>query len=120
MAPTVAALVRARADDPGVALRFEDDEWSWPEFAAVCAQRAALLLAERRDGPLHVGVLAENVPEFAFWLGAAALAGATVVGINPTRRGAELARDITHTDCQVLVVEPGHRALVDGLDLGPT
>ena len=39
----------------------------------------------RRDGPFHVGVLLENVPEFVFWLGGAALAGATVVGINPTR-----------------------------------
>ena len=40
------------------------------------------------------------------WLGAAALAGATVVGINPTRRGAELARDITYTECQLIVTEP--------------
>ena len=35
------------------------------------------------------------------WLGAAALIDAVIVGINPTRRGAELARDITHTDCQL-------------------
>ena len=40
-----------------------------------------------------------------FWLGAAALAGATVVGINPTRRGDELARDIRFTDCQLLVTD---------------
>ncbi|HMQ27314.1 MAG TPA: AMP-binding protein, partial [Acidimicrobiales bacterium] len=45
-------------------------------------------------------------------------AGATVVGINPTRRGAELARDITHTECQVLVVDPSYRELLDSLDLG--
>ena len=60
-----------------------------------CAQRAAFLLAHKpADAPFHVGVLLDNVPEFWFALGAAALSGATLVGINPTRRGAELARDI--------------------------
>ena len=43
-----------------------------------------------RPGPFHVGVLLENTPEFLFWLGGAAMTGATVVGINPTRRGKEL------------------------------
>ena len=34
------------------------------------------MLAERRDDrPLHVGVLLENVPEYWFWLAAAALSG---------------------------------------------
>src|SRR5207302_1485863 len=55
--------------------------------------------------------------EFPMWLGAAALVGATIVGINPTRRGAELERDITHTECQLIVTEPVHRPLLDGLDL---
>ena len=39
-----------------------------------------------------------------------------VVGINPTRRGTELARDITHTECQLLVTETQHAPLLDGLD----
>ena len=125
---TIDGFLRAHATDPGVALRFEDESWTWPETTAAAAQRAALLLAERRPGPsgppereaapLHVGVLADNVPEYVHWLSAAALAGATVVGINPTRRGAELARDITHTDCQVLIVDPTYADLLDGLDLG--
>jgi fatty-acyl-CoA synthase len=110
--------IAARADDDHPALRFEDRTWSYRELVAACAQRAAFLLATRRDGPLHVGVLLENVPEFPFWLGAAALAGGAVVGINPTRRGAELARDIRHTDCQLIVTEPCHRPLLDGHDLG--
>jgi fatty-acyl-CoA synthase len=110
--------VVARADDDHTALRFEDRAWTYREWVALCAQRAAFLLATRRDGPLHVGVLLENVPEFSFWLGAAALAGAAVVGINPTRRGAELARDVRHTDCQLIVTEPCHAPLLDGLDLG--
>lgn len=115
---TVDAFLRAHAGDAGVALRFEDEAWTWPEATTAAAQRAALLLAERRPGPLHIGLLADNVPEYIHWLSAAALAGATVVGINPTRRGAELARDITHTDCQVLIVDPAYADLLDGLDLG--
>src|SRR5262245_27014805 len=110
--------VVARADDDHTALRFEDRAGSYREWVALCAQRAAFLLATRREGPLHVGVLLENVPEFSFWLGAAALAGGVVVGINPTRRGAELARDVRHSDCQLIVTEPRHAPLLDGLDLG--
>ena len=51
-------------------------------------------------------------------VGAAALSGATIVGINPTRRGEGLARDITHTECQLIVTESRHCELLDGLDLG--
>ena len=32
-------------------------------------------LADRAPGPFHVAVLLDNVPEFAFWLGATALSG---------------------------------------------
>ena len=52
------------------------------------------------------------------WLGCGGAGGATIVGINPTRRGEELARDITHTECQLIVTEPRHLELLDGLDLG--
>src|SRR5258706_12325739 len=99
-------LVVARAGDDHTALRFEDQAWSYRELVAESAQRAAFLLATRRAGPLHVGVLLENVPEFPFWLGAAALAGGVVVAINPTRRVAELARDISHPDGQRIVTDP--------------
>ena len=46
------------------------------------------------------------------------MCGATMVGINPTRRGGELAADIRHTDCQLLVTESKLSPLLDGLDLG--
>jgi fatty-acyl-CoA synthase len=116
--PTVAELVRARAGDEHLAILFEDRSWSYAEYVAACAERAALLAELRRPGPFHVGVLLDNLPEFAMWLGAAAVTGAVVVGINPTRRGAELARDITHTDCQLIVTEEPHAPLLAGLETG--
>ncbi|MFD0376806.1 AMP-binding protein [Streptomyces sp. NPDC127112] len=86
--------------------------------AQEAATRAALLTDLLPPGAHpHVGVLLDNTPEFPFWLGAAALAGAAVAGINPTRRGPELARDILHTDCRLLVTEPAHLPLLRGLDL---
>jgi len=116
--PTIDALLRARADDDAPGLLFEDRRWSWREVVAASAQRAAYLAEHRQPGPLHVGLLLDNVPDFAFWLGAAALAGGAVVGINPTRRGADLARDIRHTDCQWLVTERRYLPLLEGLDHG--
>ena len=111
---TISTLVRARADDPSVGLRFEDDSWTWREVVAAAATRAAFLRANRpSDAPFHVGILLDNVPEFWFTLCAAALAGATVVGINPTRRGAELARDIAHTDCAFVLTAAAHLELFD-------
>ena len=115
---TVAELFEARADDDHTGLCFEDGVWTWRQVVAEARARARLLLALRRAGPFHVGVLLENVPEYLFLLGGAALAGATVVGINPTRRGAELARDVAHTDCQLLVTDPGQRPLLEGLATG--
>ena len=112
---TIAELVRARAGDPRVGLRFEDSSWTYAELLDCCAERAAFLLARRPAGrPFHVGVLLDNVPEFWMLLGAAALSGATLVGINPTRRGAELARDVQHTDCALLITESAHLDLLEG------
>jgi steroid-22-oyl-CoA synthetase len=113
-----AELLAARADDDHPAIFFEDEDISYRAFIAQTAARAALLREARRDGPFHVGVLLENVPEYLYWIGAAALAGAAVVGINPTRRGAELAHDVRHTDCQLVVADEDGARLLAGLDLG--
>ena len=56
--------------------------------------------------------------EYIFLLAGAALAGAVVVGINPTRRGAELAGDITTPTASWSSPIPTNVALLDGLDLG--
>ncbi|WP_406690011.1 AMP-binding protein [Saccharopolyspora sp. ID03-671] len=112
---TFAEIVLARARDSKTGLRFGDRSWSWAQVVAEGASRAGLL---RRLGARHVGVLLENVPDYVFWIVAAALEGAVVVGINPTRRGAGLARDIRHTDCDLLVTEERLAGLLDGVDHG--
>ncbi|MFF1375890.1 AMP-binding protein [Streptomyces sp. NPDC058308] len=115
---TVAELVRARWGDHRTGLRHPGGELTHHQLAAGAAARAALLtdLLTPRGEP-HIGVLLDNTPEYPLWLSAAALAGAAVAGINPTRRGAELARDILHTDCKVLVTQRVHLPLLDGLRL---
>lgn len=115
--PTFAALLAARAEDDGTALWFEDRSWTWREVVAEARRRAGLLADLRTDGPWHVGLALENTAEHLFWWFACTLAGATGVGINPTRRGPDLARDIAFTDCQVLIVDAGRRDLLAGLDL---
>ena len=115
---TIAGHVVARADDGAVGLLFEEGRWSWGEVVAESARRAEMLRSLRRDGPFHVGVLLENVPEYVFLLFGAALCGATVVGVNPTRRGGELAGDIAHTDCQLVVTDEVRSGLLSGMDLG--
>jgi fatty-acyl-CoA synthase len=115
---TVASLLRAREHDGYPGLAFGDEVWSWHEVVRASARRATLLQSLRLPGPFHIGVLLENVPEYLFLAGGAAFAGATIVGINPTRRGDELARDIRHTDCQLIITDRASAALVDGLDLG--
>jgi fatty-acyl-CoA synthase len=113
---TASDLVRLRADDDGRGLLFEGGEWSWREVVAGAAARAALFEQLRLPGPFHIGVLLENTPEYLACLMAAALAGATIVGINPTRRGAELATDIRHTDCQLIVTDSTQTHHLDGID----
>ncbi|MBU2697316.1 acyl-CoA synthetase [Pimelobacter sp. 30-1] len=113
---SVAELLLARAEDDHPALLFGDDTLTWRDFVAAAQVRAGALTALRRPGPWHVGVLMDNDPEYLLLIAGAALCGATVVGVNPTRRGAELAADIRATDCQTLLVGPEHRALLDGVD----
>ncbi|MFF5359261.1 long-chain-fatty-acid--CoA ligase [Streptomyces scabiei] len=115
---TVAQLVADRWDDHRPGLWFEEQVLTHHEVAAGAAARAALLadLLPPTAEP-HLGVLLDNTPEFPLWLSAAALAGAAVAGVNPTRRGPELARDILHTECRLLITEQAHLPLLDGLDL---
>ena len=116
---TMAELLRARVGDPHVGLMADDETWTWDDVVAAAATRAAVLAERRGPGPFHVATLLDNVPEHVLWLSAAALAGAVLVGGNTTHRGGDLARDLAHTECQLLVTDTAHLPLVDGLDLGP-
>jgi fatty-acyl-CoA synthase len=117
-ATSVATLVAARADDDRPGVLNASGSWTWRQAATEGAVRGALARARLTDGPPHVGVLLSNSPEYLFWLNAAALAGAAIVGINPTRRGDALAADIRTTDCGLLVTDREGAALLDGLDSG--
>jgi fatty-acyl-CoA synthase len=115
---TVTELLVAQAGNPEPGLRFEDRRWSWQEHVSECARYAAALRGRRRPGrPFHVGVLADNVPEFSFLLGGCALAGAVLVALNPVRRGAALAADAARTDCQYVLAEPRYTALLPATDI---
>jgi fatty-acyl-CoA synthase len=116
---TIEQLIRDREGDTRVGLAFSDRTWTHAEVVQAQAERAAVLLSLRRPGPFHVALLMDNVPEYVFWMGGAALAGAVVVGGNPTHRGDELARDLSHTECQLLITNTTYRGLVEGHDLGP-
>ncbi|MBA8959690.1 fatty-acyl-CoA synthase [Rhodococcus percolatus] len=115
---TIAEMLLDRLGDDRLGVRTREQDWTWDEVVRESAARGAVASSLRRDGPFHVGVLLENTPEFLFWLGGAAIAGATVVGINPTRRGAELEAEIRYVDCQLIVTDTAGKAQLAGLDLG--
>ena len=62
------------------------------------------------------GVLLQNTPFFSAVLVAAGLTGIVPVGLNPIRRGAALARDITHADCQVVLADSASAATLGDVD----
>lgn len=105
---TFADVIRTRIGDTHEGLRFEGRSWSWAEVVDEAVVRAAVLRGIEPGGgrsQRHVGILLQNVPDFVFWLLGAALNGDAVVGVNPTRRGSELASDISHAECDLLVTE---------------
>lgn len=106
MLPTVASLLAplAEVDDRGV--YFEDSFTPWREHLRGATAIAAALRARLDPArPPHVGVLLENTPFFSALLAAAGLYGIVPVGLNPVRRGAALARDISHSDCQLVLAD---------------
>ncbi|MUL63356.1 acyl-CoA synthetase [Mycobacterium sp. CBMA 234] len=120
----VATLLLDRLGDERLGLRTREQAWTWDEVVRESAARGALAASLRRElcpsDPFHIGVLLDNVPDFVFWLGGAALSGATIVGINPTRGNEELAGEVRHADCQLIVTDSAGRERLSGLDLGLT
>jgi fatty-acyl-CoA synthase len=125
-ARNLAALLQRNAGDATCAgrpaLRFGDRVWTHEELLSEAERFAAVYRARLDpDRPPHVAVLLDNTPDYVFALCGAGLMGAVLVGLNHTRRGEHLARDISHTDVQLLITEPRHQALLqpatEGSDL---
>ena len=108
-----ADLFLRNAESDAVAAHFEDRSFTFRELAAESRRRAALW-EDHRDpsAPPHIGVLLDNTPEYLFWLGAAAISGSAIVGVNATYRGAELAQLIDYCDCQVLVTSDAYAGIL--------
>ncbi|AFM18510.1 acyl-CoA synthetase (AMP-forming)/AMP-acid ligase II [Mycolicibacterium chubuense NBB4] len=118
MAETVQQLLRDLCSDDGIAVTYEGRTWTWREhLGAAAAQAAALIGIADPDRPLHVGVLLGNTPDMLTAMAAAGLGGYVVCGINNTRRGDALVRDIRRADCQILITNDTHLGLLNGLDL---
>ena len=115
---TVAAMLAARAEDDRTGVLDGDERWTWREALREGAARGALARSLFGDAKPHGGVLLPNGSEYLFWLNGTALAGAAIVGINPTRRGEALAADIRATHCAVIVTDDEGAGLLQGLDLG--
>ena len=118
MPETVQQLLRQRRHDDTLAIAYGERTWTWREHLAEAEAEAAALIARADPArPLHVGALLANSPAMLRAMAAAALGGYVLCGVNTTRRGAGLLADIRRSDCQILLVDPDHLPLLEGLDL---
>ncbi|MHC9294015.1 fatty-acid--CoA ligase FadD1 [Mycobacterium sp. LTG2003] len=118
MADTLQQLLRERAELDTVAVKYGHQSWTWRQHIADAARQAAALLdLADHERPVHIGTLLGNTPDMLTAMAAAGLGGYVLCGINNTRRGEALARDILRADCQILLTDAAHRDLLDGLDL---
>jgi fatty-acyl-CoA synthase len=118
VAETVQQLLREHLDNPAPAVKFGDRVWTWREHLGEAARQASAVIAlADPERPLHVGTLLGNTPEMLTAMAAAGLGGYVLCGVNTTRRGDALARDIAKADCQILLTDAAHKGLIDGLEL---
>ena len=114
--PTVTSLLQPLADVDDRGIHADDGSYSsWRQHVQGAADLVAALRARLDPGkPPHVGVLLGNTPFFSSVLVAAGLSGMVTVGLNPTRRGAALRRDIEHADCQLVLADSAQETYGDG------
>jgi len=113
MAETLRRQVAGRGDR--VFLRFGDETWTFAQAHREACRYANLFLAMRDESrPFHIGVLMDNSPAFVFAELGCALAGAALVGLNPTRTGRHLRRDIEYADCQAVIADARYLAQLRG------
>jgi fatty-acyl-CoA synthase len=114
---TVTELLVPLADIDDRGVYFEDSFSSWRDHLRHGAAIAATLRNRLDpDRPPHVGVLLENTTFFSAMLVAAGLSGIVPVGLNPVRRGAALARDISKADCQLVLADSKSAAKLDDIE----
>jgi fatty-acyl-CoA synthase len=101
-APDSTALVEGVAD-PAARRR-----WTYRELLADAEHTAAALL-ERFSPGERVAIWANNLPEWVLLEYGAALAGITIVTVNPALRGAELRHVLVNSGAQGLFMLPGYR-----------
>jgi fatty-acyl-CoA synthase len=103
---TVTELLRPLVDVTDRGIWSEDGFVSWRDHIQAATDLAAALRAHLDPArPPHIGVSLGNTPFFSTVLVAAGLAGLVTVGLNPTRRGDALARDIARADCQLVLTD---------------
>jgi fatty-acyl-CoA synthase len=104
--PTVSELLAALVDVTDRGIHDETGFVPWRAHLKSGAELAAALKARLDPArPPHVGVLLGNTAFFSSVLVAASMAGLVVAGLNPTRRGAALARDVARADCQFVLTD---------------
>jgi fatty-acyl-CoA synthase len=102
--PTVTELLAPLVDVTDRGVHDDGTFVTWRDHIRSAAELAAALKARLDpDKPPHVGVLLGNTPFFSTVLVAAGLTGLVPVGLNPTRRGSALVRDVAHADCQMVL-----------------
>jgi fatty-acyl-CoA synthase len=123
-AQDAASLLRRNASEhvDRAAVHFGERIWTHGELHEQAELFAALFDSRlQADRPRHVGILLDNTPDYVFALCGAALAGVTLAGLNYTRRGEHLGRDVSHTDLQMVITEPRHEAqlaaALEGMEL---
>ncbi len=118
---TIQALLQQRLSDPTVAVKYRDLQWTWGQYLAQSAARAAALIAAADpQRPMHIGALLGNTPEMLTQMAAAGLGGYVLCGLNTSRRGEALAADVRRAHCQFVVTDAEHRPLLEDLDLEGT
>ena len=101
-APDVTALV-AGTPDSG-----ERRRWSYADLLDA-AERAARALLGRFDTGERVAILANNIPEWVILEYAAALAGITIVTVNPALRAGELRHVLEQSRAAGVFLIPEYR-----------
>ncbi len=118
IADMLAAQADARGDAPALRELLPDGsigrEWSYAELLADCA-RLGRALASRHPAGARVGILANNLPEWVLMEMATALAGLTLVTINPSFIASEVRYVLEQSRAEAIYYAPSVR----GNPLGP-